>query len=82
LTWTTESLESMVGGLVARRLRLDTIDRDADLGVFGLDSFEAISLVAEIEQQVGIEIDYFLMFEFSTVATFSAFLLAELSRTR
>ncbi|MEM9577076.1 MAG: acyl carrier protein [Pseudomonadota bacterium] len=47
--------------------RPQTVDRDASLTSFGLDSLEMVNLVARMEEALGIELEPELAFNYPTI---------------
>jgi len=63
---------------MARRLHLpmEAIRPDVPFDQFGLDSLTVVSLVAEIEEELGLEIDPSWLYEFRTLESLSERLFA------
>lgn len=61
-------------------LPVESIDPDEPMAAYGLDSVRAITLLADVEDHVGFEIDPNALWEFPTVASFSEMVADQMAR--
>jgi acyl carrier protein len=79
----TDDLQEWLCAYLAAELRPPTgsIDPDTPLSAYGLDSIKAVSMLVDIEDHVGFEIDPNALWEFPTVASFAELLIGQMSPT-
>jgi acyl carrier protein len=72
-----DALERWIAELVASAVDLepDTIDVEARLDRYGIDSAAAIGLTDELEQQLGVPLDPTLLYKYPTIRSLSGFLI-------
>lgn len=71
-----DALERWIAELVASAVDLEpaSIDVEARLDRYGIDSAAAIGLTDELEQQLGVPLDPTLLYEYPTIRSLSGFL--------
>ena len=71
-----DALERWLAALVASAVDLDpgTIDVEARLDRYGIDSAAAIGLTDELEQRLGVPLDPTLLYDYPTIRSLSGFL--------
>ncbi|MFC5475894.1 acyl carrier protein [Paraherbaspirillum soli] len=79
---TEASLQAWLAQRVASYVRLspDTIQADAPLAEYGLDSVYALTLTGDIEEYLGLSLDSTLMWDHPTIAALSKVLLEMLDK--
>jgi acyl carrier protein len=58
-----------------------SIDPAEPMATYGLDSVRAITLLAEVEEHLGFEIDPNALWEYPTVASFAQMVVGQMART-
>ncbi|MGP3964828.1 acyl carrier protein [Nonomuraea sp. 3N208] len=78
---TQEELSTWLTGRVALMVRkpADEIALDVPLGDYGVDSVSALSIVAEIEDHLGLTLDPTVLWDHPTLGELGAVLLERLS---
>ncbi|GAA4236743.1 acyl carrier protein [Actinomadura meridiana] len=78
----TDELQDWLCAYLAAELRLPvgSIDPGEPMATYGLDSVRAITLLIEVEDHVGFEIDPNALWEFPTVASFTELLIGHLNQ--
>lgn len=73
----TDSITTWLTEIIAKYLRIsnDSVLVDSPFAEFGLDSVHALTLIGEIEQYLGLQLDPMLLWDFSTVRELSSELL-------
>jgi acyl carrier protein len=76
----TKDLEAMRAWLIERISKAlkvkGSMDPDAPLSKYGLQSIDAVILAMEIEEEVGVELPPTLLWEYNTVNECAAYLMA------
>lgn len=70
-------LIQLVSGMVAEetQLELEQITPDKHWASFGLDSINSIYLLEKLENELGIDLNPLMFFDYPTIRTFSAHIL-------
>ncbi|TMR20505.1 acyl carrier protein [Nonomuraea turkmeniaca] len=82
-TLTTDALQEWLCAQLAKELELPagSIDPAEPMATYGLDSVRAITLLTEVEDHVGFEIDPNALWEFPTVAAFAEMVVGQMVQT-
>jgi acyl carrier protein len=86
-TLSTETVQAELQAWLCTQLALElelpagTIDPEEPMATYGLDSVRAITLLVEVEDHVGFEIDPNALWEYPTVASFAAMVASHMAQT-